>query len=415
MTDQSSLFDYARDEEAMKQAPGKPVALSVGAAVELINDQLFRIAGSHLVVEGEVAEFRVSDGKWVWFVLKDLKDGVVLRCFLTIYQLNVDVKDGDRIVVHATPKVYPRSGQLTLNVNTIEAAGEGGLKAALVRLQKQLQSEGFFDVSRKRPLPEIPSRIGLITSREAAAYSDFVRILNNRWGDIDVDLAHVSVQGERAVREICAALSHFNALADDDRPDVLVLTRGGGSLEDLMAFNAEAVVRAVFSSRIPIVVAVGHERDETLAEYAADVRASTPSNAAERLVPERETMRHHVETHADRLRMRADEKLSERGHQIERSVARMQSVMSRVRLSLARTVQSVEHGGATIRARMEAHRRQIEALVRLLRELDPTRVLQRGYAMVKKDGKIVRSAAALDKGDRIAVHLAEGRVDAAVL
>ena len=167
MTDQSSLFELpSRDEDATDVAPGKPVALSVAAAVELINDQLFRIAGPHLLVEGEVAEYRVSDGKWVWFVLKDLKDGVVLRCFLTVYQLNVDIKDGDRIVVHATPKVYPRSGQFTLNINAIEVSGEGGLKAAFVRLQKQLQSEGLFRRQRPSQSPK-PHRAHYI----ARAYS----------------------------------------------------------------------------------------------------------------------------------------------------------------------------------------------------------------------------------------------------
>ncbi|OGL71392.1 exodeoxyribonuclease VII large subunit [Candidatus Uhrbacteria bacterium RIFCSPLOWO2_01_FULL_53_9] len=367
------------------------------------------------MVEGEVAEYTLSQKKWVRFTLKDLDGSALLKCFLTIYQLNVDIKDGDRIIVHATPKVYAPYGTLTLNINSIETVGEGGLKAALERLQKQLREEGLFDETRKRPLPELPNRIGLITSRDAAACSDFIRILSNRWGDVDVELAHVHVQGERAVPEICGALTHFNALPQSDRPDVLVLTRGGGSLEDLMAFNAEAVVRAVFASRIPIVVAVGHERDETLAEYAADVRASTPSNAAERLVPERAAMLQQVCMHADRLRARVDDYLAQRGLLVERSVSRMQSVMARVHLALSETIQTVEHAGEAMLARIEAHRRHIHTLVTLIRELDPARVLRRGYAMVKKSGRVVTSAKELDKGDRISVHLAEGQVDAAVL
>ncbi|MBT6254503.1 exodeoxyribonuclease VII large subunit, partial [Candidatus Uhrbacteria bacterium] len=238
-----SLFQFNDDEEEEAEdndVPGEAVALSVSAAVQLINDQLFKIAGPQLMIEGEVAEYGVSQGKWVRFTLKDVNDGALLKCFMTIYQLHVDIENGDRIIVEATPKIYPKYGQFTLNINKIEPVGEGALAKKLAALKKQLDSEGLFDESRKREIPLYPGRIGIVTSRDAAAFTDFVRILSNRWGDVDIDLAHVRVQGVNAPPEIVMAINYFNELQGVDRPDVLVLTRGGGSLEDLMAFNDEA-------------------------------------------------------------------------------------------------------------------------------------------------------------------------------
>ena len=423
MSDQSSLFEFKPlepsepEEEVAPEAelPGEPVALSVAGAIDLINDQLFRIAGPSLMVEGEVSEYAVSQGKWVRFTLKDLEGGALLKCFLTIYQLNVDIQDGDRVIVQTTPKIYPRYGQFTLNVNNIEHAGRGGLKAALERLRKQFESEGLFDDARKRELPVLPTRIGLITSREAAACTDFIKILNNRWGGIDVDLAHVAVQGVRAVPEICAALLHFNELPEEERPEVLVLTRGGGGLEDLMAFNAEAVVRAVFASSIPIVVGIGHERDESLAELAADVRASTPSNAAERLVPERDSVLREIDMHVDRLRMRVEEKITERSHAVERSVARMQSVVQEIRFNLMQTASIIENMGTRMIQEIGRRRERVESLSRLIKQLDPQHVLKRGYAIVRKGTKVVKKASLLDKGDKVQVQLSEGIITADVV
>jgi exodeoxyribonuclease VII large subunit len=424
MSDQSSIFEFTPEDSSEpvtenaseeEELPGEPVALSVAGAVDLINDQLFRIAGPSLMVEGEVSEYAVSQGKWVRFTLKDLDGGAILKCFLTIYQLNVDIQDGDRVVIQTTPKIYPRYGQFTLNVNHIEHAGQGGLKAAFERLRKQFESEGLFDDARKRPLPALPSKIGLITSREAAACTDFIRILENRWGGIDVDLAHVHVQGARAVPEICAALLHFNELPEAERPEVLVLTRGGGGLEDLMAFNAEAVVRAVFASTIPIVVGIGHERDESLAELAADVRASTPSNAAERLVPERESVLREIDMYVDRLRMRVEERITERSHAVERAVSRMQSVVQEFRFGMMQAVSVVENMGSRMLQDVAQRLERVESLARLIKQLDPQHVLKRGYSIVRKGNKVVKKASILDKGDSIQVQLAEGTIIADIV
>ena len=262
----------------------EPQTLSVSQFVQGLNAALEEALFPYgAAIEGEVAEYRVSQDKWVWFLLKDAT--AVVSCFSTVWQLRQPLEDGMKVRVHGLPKVHPKSGKFSVNVDRVEMVGEGALKRAFELLKKKLDAEGLFAPGRKRALPRIPERVGLIASTESAAYSDFLRILGNRWGGLKIQAAHVQVQGRDAVRDIVGAFAYFNA--HPELAEVLVLTRGGGAMEDLHAFNSEEVVRAIFGSKIPVVVGVGHERDETLADYVADVRASTPSNAAERLVPDR--------------------------------------------------------------------------------------------------------------------------------
>lgn len=409
------LFDYNYTEADDSEAtPGKPVALSVSAAIEVINQQLFAIAGPELMIEGEVSEFGISQGKWVRFTLKDLEGGALLKCFLTVYQLDVELEDGDKIVVHATPKIYPRYGQFTLNVNKIEVLGEGALAQQLERLRKKLEAEGLFDVGRKRELPTYPSKIGLIASRESAAYTDFLRILENRWGGVEVQSTHVHVQGVRAVPEIVQALALFNAMGEEERPDVLVLTRGGGGLEDLMAFNDEQVVRAVFASKIPIVVGIGHERDESLAEFAADVRASTPSNAAERVVPDKVAVLRQVDMTTRRITDRVDEAIQSRQYAVDGAVSRLMRVMQTVKFEVERVVLSISHVGDLLMHELNRAQERVDGISRYLKELDPQRVLKRGYAIARSNGKIVKDASKLASGDALEVQLASGTVESTV-
>jgi exodeoxyribonuclease VII large subunit len=239
-----------------------------------------------------------------------------------------------------------------------------------------------------------------------------LRIVNNRWGGIEIEHAHVHVQGREAVSEILSALSAFSALSAADRPDAIVLTRGGGGLEDLHAFNDEQVARAVYQSLIPVVVAVGHERDESLADYVADVRASTPSNAAERVVPSRADVRYELDmmlTHNEqRLQFvmdeyrTASEKIATRvGHILARERERL--VAMRLRLN-----DRVEGWLPTLRD-------SIESSARMLRQVDPTRILARGYAIVRVGGTVVQDASSLAIGTEIGIQLGTGNIDAEVL
>ena len=187
--------------------------ISVGEYLELVNQTLKYIPSATLQVEGEVSDYRVAQGKWVSFDLKDETTEAVLKCFMTTWQLKTPLEDGMRVQVKGYPKVYERFGTFKMNVQDVELVGEGALRRAYELLKKKLETEGLFDISRKRSLTRFPQRIGLITSRDAAAYGDFIRILNNRWGGVHLLFAHVHVQGKEAVGEIVEAFSFFNKLA----------------------------------------------------------------------------------------------------------------------------------------------------------------------------------------------------------
>lgn len=384
--------------------------ISVAQYLELVNDRL-REVPADVGVEGEVSDLRVSHGKWVSFDLKDAEAGAVLKCFMTVWQLSVPLEDGMRVRVSGAAKVSAKFGKFQMDVRLVELVGEGALKKAYLALKAKLAEEGLFDAARKRPLPRFPERVGLITSREAAAYGDFLRVLGNRWGGIEVLHADVHVQGGNAVPEILAAFARFNALPEAERPEALVLTRGGGGLEDLHAFNDESVARAVFSSRVPVVVGVGHERDESLCDFVADVRASTPSNAAERVAPNREEVAYEVSIMARHVEERLRSRLDERVRTVERLAAAASSFVGRQRSRLGAAVSSFE--AATGRWLPRLHER-IEGWMRVLRQVDPKRVLERGYGIVTFAGAVAREAAALPVGAEVAVRLARGSFDAEV-
>ncbi|MFH2062735.1 MAG: exodeoxyribonuclease VII large subunit [bacterium] len=381
-----------------------------------------------VAIEGEVAEYRVSQGKWIWFLVKD--NGAVLSCFGTTWKLRQPLEDGMQVRIYGQPKVHERSGKFSVVVDRVEPVGEGALRRAYDLLRRSLEAEGIFDPARKRPLPKFPRRIGLIASRESAAYSDFLRILGNRWSDVEVNSVHVQVQGRDAVGDILAAFAHF--AAHPELADVLVLTRGGGSLEDLQAFNSEEVARAVFSSPMPIVVGVGHERDETLADFAADVRASTPSNAAEIVVPDRNEVGAAVESLRRRLTYGMDTAVGERVAEMDRAVRVMErGIMSAVSSfrhrqrdltdvfgRFAERVAMLSHDLRRIEPRLlEAPgpflSRLNERLAdrrRLLESLDPRAVLQRGYSIVRLAGRPLREASRASVGDTLDIELHRGRV-----
>ncbi len=383
--------------------------LSVAEYLKLVNDTLRLIPSDQVVIEGEVSDFRVAQGKWVSFDLKDETAQAVLKCFMTTWQLKVAIEDGMRVQVKGIPNVYERFGTFKLNVETVEPVGEGALRRSYELLKKKLEAEGLFDVSRKRELPRFPQRIGLITSRDAAAYGDFLRILNNRWGGVKVMHAHVHVQGREAVGEIVNAFGYFNTL--DDRPDVLVLTRGGGGLEDLHAFNDEQVARAMYASKIPVVVAVGHERDESLADFVADVRASTPSNAAERVVPSRTDVLYEMENLAQHMEAQLQNALQDRAFILERATNLIGFILERQKQRLQQLKEGILLRTVTWLPRV---RENLESFERMLRQVDPKRVLARGYSLVTVGGHVVRDASTLEAGSQITVHFNAGSADARV-
>ena len=354
----------------------------------------------------------MKDGKWIIFDLKDEKDAKTkVACFGTTFKIVGAFESGMRVRVFGYPTVKGWS-TFQIDVQRMEPVGEGALKKAYDALKKKLEAEGLFDLGRKRQLPRFPQRIGLITSRDAAAYGDFLRILNNRWGGVEVEFAHVRVQGNEAVPEILAAFAAFNAMPAEDRPDVLVLTRGGGSLEDLHAFNDEFVARAVYSSKIPVVVGVGHERDESLCDFVADVRASTPSNAAERIVPNRTDVEYELAMMTRRMEERLVETIARRQLSVDRATRTVGLVLDRERQRFLSRADRLTVAFGTWKATL---RERLSTYERVLKQVDPKRVLARGYSIVTVNGKVVSDASTLEVGADIGVQLAKGTADAQVL
>ncbi len=370
----------------MNDAPD--LTLTVSEFVAVMN-QTLEYAYPTVVVTGELANFKVSKNRWVYFDLKD--EQATVRFFGTVYQLPGPLQDGMIMAVKGAPRLHPQYG-FSINVLSMRPTGEGSIKKAAALLEAKLTAEGLFDPARKRRLPYPPAHIGLITSTESAAYHDFIKVLNARWGGVDITVIDVQVQGEHAPAQLVAAIEQCNQLAV--QPDVLVLTRGGGSAEDLQAFSTEQVTRAVAASRIPTLVAIGHEIDLSLAELAADQRASTPSNAAELLVPDRRAVLarlHDVRRHLGQAA----------GH-----------VIKNARAELAFTQRLLHDGARRAVTRSQDH---LHTQMQLLEAYNPQTALQRGYALVRDGrGSVVRNASQLQIGDGLDIQFKDGQVTAEV-
>lgn len=244
-------------------------------------NQTLEYAYSSVTVVGEVASFKVNQGKWVFFDLKDEESSI--SCFMTLWSLRQPLEDGMKVVVRGTPKLT-KWGKFSFTVDAVRPVGEGSLKKAFEMLKKKLAGEGLFDPAKKRGIPEDLTRLGVISSTQAAGYADFIKIINARWGGMKVQVAHTQVQGMEAPDQIIRALKYFNERGE---VQMIALIRGGGSADDLACFNDEQLVRAIAASKIPVICGIGHEVDESLSDLACDVRASTPSNAAEMLTRDR--------------------------------------------------------------------------------------------------------------------------------
>lgn len=363
------------------------VSVSVSEFVALLN-QTLEYAYPDVTITGELANFRVSKNRWVYFDLKD--EGASVKFFGTVYQMPGPLEDGMLVSVRGVPRLHPLYG-FSVTVQAVQPTGEGSIKKAAKLLEAKLAAEGLFDAERKRPLPYPPTHIGLITSGESAAYRDFVKIINARWGGLHITHVDVQVQGEAAVLQVANAIAQLNALAE--APEVLVITRGGGSAEDLQAFSTEQVTRAVAASRIPTLVAIGHEVDISLAELAADQRASTPSNAAELLVPDRRAILDNLAEHRKRLARYAANSV----HNARQEIRIEKDTLA-----------------SSVRQLVQQAREQLGLRTKLLNAYDPTAALQRGYAIVRKNSAVVKSGSDLKKNDEIMVELADAQLTTTV-
>lgn len=332
--------------------------LSVSDFIALTNQTLEYAYGS-IEVEGEVAEFKVNQGKFVFFTLKDSDSSV--GCFMMVFQLRIPIEDGMKVIVKAVPKLT-KWGKFSLTIQQIRPSGEGSLKKGFELLRAKLEKEGLFSEERKRLLPSMPQHIAVISSPQAAGYKDFIKIVDARWGGMMIDVAPVQVQGEAAPDQIIRALTFINQ--QEILPEVIVILRGGGSADDLAVFNDEPLVRAVAASRVPVLTGIGHEVDESLVDQVADVRASTPSNAAERLVPEKSELVRYVRQSLRQIIGQTDQTVEV----IQRDTQRqLRQALDRIDSSYQQSEQQLHH------------------LTNIMSAFHPQRTLERGYALVRGD------------------------------
>ena len=398
--------DLFREEES-----ASPAVLSVWELTEQIKS-LLETTFPRVWVSGEVSNFARPQSGHCYLTLKD--DRAQIRCALwrnVAGRLRFDLHDGLEVVCRGRLDVYAPRGSYQLIIEQIEPKGMGALELALRQLREKLSREGLFDAARKRPLPPFVRRIAVITSPTGAAIHDFLQVLGRRWRGADVLVIPTRVQGDGAAEEIAAAIATANRLPRDF--DCLVVTRGGGSLEDLWAFNEEVVVRAIHGSRIPVVSAIGHEIDVTLSDLAADVRALTPSEAAELVSPAADEL-------LGRLRQTGGRLASALRWRVASIRSRLDALAGRRPFrrpfqyvqDLARRLDDLElRAGRAVRQRLRAGRRDVDEAAAQLESLSPLAVLGRGYSLTQRasDGRIVRDAGQLEPGVEIATRFARGR------
>jgi exodeoxyribonuclease VII large subunit len=386
------VLSYSRLVKVEATLHGDRKVYSVSAFNRGVGSWLSRLPT--LWVEGEITELRRQEG-WqsVFFTLKDLEDGSCLPASMprvTFDALRLDVADGDKVHVYGRPELYEARGVFRLRALSLEPLGLGAALVRIERLRKALAAEGLFAAERKRPLPLLPRRIGLLTGNEAAAKRDFLTAVAARFPAARVLVAETLVQGVKAPAAIVGTLGDLSA---EPEVDIVVLARGGGSFEDLLPFSDERVVRAVAACPVPVVSAVGHEQDTPLCDLAADARASTPTAAARLVVP-------------DERELRAD-------------LTRLRTALGRdTRRTLERARQSLQADARRLRGApallLERKRARLDTLAGRLSALSPRATLERGYAIVRTESGIVRSAKAAAPGTRIDVELAEGALGARV-
>lgn len=336
----------------MSEAPKFTVSQFVA-----VTNQVLETGLSDIVVYGEVSSFKVNQGKWVFFDLKDSESSV--GCFMTVYQLgNFPLEDGMKIAIQATPKLTS-FGKFSLTVKRFHPLGEGSLKKAFELLKAKLQKEGLFDPAKKRPILRNFERIGVISSTQAAGYADFIKIINERWGELKIQVAHTQVQGLPAIDQIIRAIEYMNQFTDCQ---VIALIRGGGSKDDLAIFNDEKLVRAIAASRIPIITGIGHEIDESLTDLAADFAASTPSNAAQFLTRDRQAEIHSMKLQIARIRQQISSKIQLQEHSLKEQLTNVRSKLFNL---------------------IELELQKIRQKNQIIENLNPAIILKRGYAILR--------------------------------
>lgn len=369
---------------------------------------------SQVCVRGELSNYKAHSSGHQYFTLKD--EGAVISCVMfrsDAMKMRFRPESGMKVILYGRVSLFPKSGQYQIYVTAMQPDGVGALAVAYEQLKRRLHEEGLFDPAHKQPLPNYPHRVALITSPTGAAVRDMTRILGRRWPMAEVLVCPVRVQGEGAAEEIAQMLDYVDK---HQLADVIITGRGGGSLEDLWAFNEEIVARAIYRCTIPVISAVGHEPDVTISDYVADVRAATPSNAAEIAVQDEAAIRSALRQLQLRLEQAEGRKLTQLRQRLDALaqkpvMKRPEAYLQQQELQLEMLRQRLEHAGTGV---VQKNALRFQRAAAKLDALSPLKVLSRGYAMVTREDAVVRSVTQLEPGDPVAVALSDGTVQCTV-
>ena len=369
---------------------------------------------SQVCVRGELSNYKAHSSGHQYFTLKD--EGAVISCVMfrsDAMKMRFRPESGMKVILYGRVSLFPKSGQYQIYVTAMQPDGVGALAVAYEQLKRRLHEEGLFDPAHKQPLPNYPHRVALITSPTGAAVRDMTRILGRRWPMAEVLVCPVRVQGEDAAEEIAQMLDYVDK---HQLADVIITGRGGGSLEDLWAFNEEIVARAIYRCTIPVISAVGHEPDVTISDYVADVRAATPSNAAEIAVQDEAAIRSSLRQLQLRLEQAEGRKLTQLRQRLDALaqkpvMKRPEAYLQQQELQLEMLRQRLEHAGTGV---VQKNALRFQRAAAKLDALSPLKVLSRGYAMVTREDAVVRSVTQLEPGDPVAVALSDGTVQCTV-
>ena len=369
---------------------------------------------NEILVKGEISNFKNHYTGHMYFTLKDEKSLIKCIMFKSYAQkLNFMPKDGMKVFLFGGVSVFERDGVYQIYVKAMEEDGLGDLYTKYQELKNKLEEQGLFDEEHKMPIPKMPKVIGVLTSQTGSVIRDIMNVSTRRNPNVVIRLLPVPVQGEGAAQKIAEGIQYMNR---NKLADVLILARGGGSLEDLWPFNEEIVARAIYNSELPVISAVGHETDFTIADFVADLRAPTPSAAAELAVPDIYDVKQKIITYQNRLRMALLKKVEVMKLRYEKSMSSFvfKEPTRRVQENYIRIDNCVKQLEMLIRAKQEKEKMKYSELIAKLDAYSPLKTLSRGYSITQKGGKVVKTQAELKSGDVLAIRFVDGKVEAKV-
>ena len=369
---------------------------------------------SNVWVKGEISNFKLHSSGHIYLTLKD-ETGVLKSVMFRAYasRLNFVPENGMKVLAHGRISVYERDGQYQLYIDGMQPDGTGALYLAYEQMKKRLEEEGLFDQSLKKTIPKYPGKIAVITSPTGAAVRDIINVLSRRYKLADITLYPVLVQGEGASNQIAKAIEYVNAKTESD---VIIVGRGGGSIEDLWAFNEEITARAIFNSIVPVISAVGHETDFTISDFVADLRAPTPSAAAELATPSTEEVLQLIENYKTRLNISVRAELNNKRNRVEYlkkriSVNSILNLYNQKRIYIDSLTKQAEN---TVKLKLSKCRNELSSYAAKMEAMSPLSVLARGYGVIEYNDKTVKSVNDLSAGDIIDIKLVDGNINAQV-